>query len=95
MASIIINSAGVVLHADEQLFLDECRASNGAWVDHSISSSTATLIEGVSLPPDWAPARYRYAKGKFRLIPPPPATAQPENTTMGIPLIGVPLAPEK
>lgn len=92
MASIIINADKVVLHADEKLYLDGCRASNGAWVDHSINEFTATLIEGVTVPSDWAPGRYRYVMNRFVLLP-PPAAAHSENIAVGLPLPGLPIAP--
>jgi hypothetical protein len=53
------NSDNVVIYAGEDLTLDT-RASNGEWVDASASTATHALIDGMTLPADWAGGAYTY-----------------------------------
>ena len=57
-------SDNVVIYAGDALTLDT-QASNGEWVDAGTNSTMHTLIDGVSLPADWAGGQYTNIGGAW------------------------------
>lgn len=82
MNIIIRNSDNVVLFSGNTLSVDAYGVHGDGWSYPGLNSSTATLVQNVTLPSPWVPSAYSYSNGTFTVVNQAAVTAAIKEATL-------------